>query len=132
MPLSVIPDVETITVQALNAQPSITALVGARIYAWIPATPVYPLIRVTKTASLFVDEEGLEDARLFVECWADDDNTASLLARTVVAARKDLKGIYAAGWVALTDVFGSVPLHDPNSERFRWTVDLEMSVGVNP
>lgn len=130
MPLTVLPDPETVTIQALAAQTSIAAIVGTRIASEIPTAPVFPLLRVTKAASIETDIEGREVALMSVECWADTDATASLLARTVVAARKDMSATYAAGWVALVDVSGGpIPAYDPESERARWIVDLDIVIG---
>ena len=130
MPLPVLPDVETLSVQALSAQASVTALVGSRIYAVTPDVLTLPLIRVTKVAERFTDEEGSEDATVQLDCIASTDADASLLARTVVAARKDLAGHYAAGWVALVGIgSGPIPAHDTEAERYRYVVDLDLQVG---
>ena len=130
MPLPVLPDAETLAVQALAAQASVAALVGSRIYAVTPDAPTFPLIRVSKVAERFTDEEGAEDCTVQLDCIASTDAEASLLARTVVAARKDMAGHYAAGWVALVDVgSGPIPLHDTEAERYRYVVDLDMQVG---
>lgn len=130
MPLPVLPDAETVGVQALSAQTSVVALVGSRIYAVTPDVLTLPLIRVTKVAERFTDEEGSEDATVQLDCIAATDAEASLLARTVVAARKDMAGHYAAGWVALVSVgSGPVPAHDAEAERARYIVDLDLQVG---
>lgn len=130
MPLTVLPDAEAIFVQALAAQSSITAITSTRIGTRIPDTPTFPLIRLTKVAAQFTDEEGAEFATVEVECWADTDAVASTLARTVVACRKDLKGTYAAGWLALPDTTGPTPAPDPDSQRFRYMIDFDATVGA--
>ena len=130
MPFTLLPDAETVTVQALAAQASIVALVGSRIYAVTPDAPTFPLVRVTKVAERFTDEEGAEDCTIQLDCIASTDAEASLLARTVVAARKDLAGHYAAGWVALVGIgSGPIPAHDTEAERYRYVVDLDLQVG---
>jgi hypothetical protein len=131
MPLPILPDAETLAVQALAAQSAVTAITP-RIGTVIPGSPTFPLIRLAKVAELFTDEEGVEDAQVQVECWADSDATASLLARTVVACRKDMAGTYPAGWVALVGVAsGPIPAPDPESQRHRYLVTLDLSVGAN-
>lgn len=128
MPLPVLPDAETVMVQALAAQASVTAITSTRIGTVLE--PVFPRIRLAKVAELFTDEEGLEDVQVQVECWAESDAEASLLARTVVAARKDLAGSYAAGWVGLVGVAsGPIPAPDPDSERHRYLLTLDAAIG---
>lgn len=130
MPLTLLPDAETVMVQALGAQAAVTAITSTRIGTVIPDTPVFPLIRLTKVAERFTDEEGLEEVTVQVECWADSDATASQLARTVVAARKDMRGVYAGGWMGLVDVAsGPTPAPDPESQRARYILDLDAAVG---
>lgn len=130
MPLPLLPDAETVFVQALAAQAAVSTIVSTRIGTRIPATPVYPLVRLTKVAEQFTDEEGLEFVTVQIECWADADAIASLLARTIVATRKDLRGTWAAGWLSLPDVAsGPIPAHDPVSQRYRWIVDLDAAIG---
>ena len=129
--LTVLPDAETVVIQALNASAAVTGIVGTRIGTRIPDTPTWPLIRVAKVAEVFTDDEGSESSLIQVECWADSDATASLLARTVVAARKDLPGTYAAGWLALVGVdSGPIPAPDPESERARYLLTLAVDVGA--
>lgn len=130
MPLSTLPDAEVLFVQALLLRAPVTAIVSTRIGTRISTTPVYPLIRLTKVAERFTDEEGVELVTVQVECWADSASQASLLARTVVACRLDLRGTYAAGWLSLVEVSsGPIPVPDPISQRERWILDLDASVG---
>jgi hypothetical protein len=130
MPTPLLPDAEELAKTALAAQSAITTICGSRIDTVIPNPAVYPLIRVTKVGDLGPDNEGRADVVVQVECWADSDATASLLARTVQACRIDLRGTQASGWLALTDVTsGPIATPDPDSSRSRYILDLIMSVG---
>jgi hypothetical protein len=129
MPVTVLPDAETLAVAALAAQSSITAICSTRISTVIPSAPTFPLIRVTKVGDFGYDNEGASDVVLQVECWADDDATASLLARTVQACWLDLRRITGGGWTALTE-FTSGPMPDEESQRARYILGLEMRIGA--
>ena len=128
MPVSLLPDPETLMVAALKAQPSVTAIVAARIGTRIPDVPTFPLIRVTHIAG-GPDTLASEFVVIQIECWADDDATASLLARTIVACHTDMRNVSAAGWLALTDPVSLIPMPDPVSERFRYIIDLDVEMG---
>lgn len=130
MPMTLMPDAEALTVTALTAQAAVVAITP-RISTVIPPAPIFPLIRVTKVADYGIDREGSSGVLIQVECWADDDATASLLARTVQACVGDLPRVTGSGWVALVDVpSGPIPTPDPESERARYILDLEMFVGA--
>lgn len=128
MPFPLLPDPETLVLAALAAQPSITAITGTRIGSRIPDLPTYPLIRVARVGG-GPDSPSSERVVVQIECWANDDATASLLARTVIAAHVDLRNATAAGWVALTNPVSVIPLFDQVSEKARYIIDVEMETG---
>jgi hypothetical protein len=131
MPVTVLPDAETLAVAALAAQASITAICSTRIGTRIPDAPTFPLIRVAKVGDYGVDPEGSSVVVIQVECWADDDATASLLARTVQSCYLDLRRITGGGWTALTDIpSGPIPTPDPESGRARYLLELDMRIGA--
>lgn len=127
--LPVPPDPEQLVIASLKAQSAIAAICGDRIDTVMPNPAQFPLIRVTLVGDFGPDGEGSNDVVLQLECWADDDATASLLARTVVACRLDLRASTAAGWIALTDVSSVIPAPDPDSSRSRFNVDMPLRVG---
>ena len=114
-------------VAALAAQATVTAITPRIGTRW---SGTYPAIRITKVGSFFVDNEGAEDVSFQVECVADDDATASLLARTVVSVVDDLRGSYGGGKLALTDPTGPIPAYDEVAERARYDVTLDGRVTV--
>lgn len=127
MPEPLLPDPETLLVAALNATASVTALVGSRISTNRGST--YPALVVTRVGG-GPDSPASDLALLQLDCWATDDATASLLARTVVAAHRDLRRITAGGWTALTDIqAGPIPVPEEETGLARYVIDLEIQVG---
>ena len=122
------PDPETVVIAALAAQPSVAAIVAARVASRIPDAPVYPLIRVVRIGG-GPDTPVSEHAVVQVECWAADDATASLLARTVIACHTNMRGTVAGGWLALTDPTTVLPVPDPVSEKARYIIGFDLEIG---
>jgi hypothetical protein len=100
---------------------ALTALVGTRIS---PVLQTLPSIRLAVVSGRDVGR-GEVRARLQVECWAADHDTAETIVRTVVAEVPALRGSYAGGWVGAADV-ATAPYAapDPVTERPRFIVDL--------
>lgn len=103
---------------------------GNRVAPKLPGT--MPAIRI---ANVGPRDRGPEEhlARVQVECWADDDDAAANLAATVEAGVPDLAGTYpyptdgvyahcAGGGVAA----GPFAAPDPNSQRYRYILDVEL------
>lgn len=126
MPLPLMPDPEVVFVAALAAQSSITAITPRIGTRW---SGTYPAIRVTLVGDSGAEQEGSRFVSFQVECVADDDATASLLARTVEACRLDIRRQTAGGWLALTDVTSIIPGYDEVTERARYDVNVEGTIG---
>jgi hypothetical protein len=121
VPLSVPPDPEAVFVGRLAAQSTLTALtprIGTRL------SGTYPAIRITLVGDSGDDGEGRRFVAFQVEFWADDDATASLMARTFESCRLDIRGSSAGGYLALTDVNSVTPGYDDTSERVRYFADV--------
>lgn len=78
-------------VAALLADPSVTALVGTRIYDYVPAAPAYPFLRCTTAITSPWEATGAVQGslvRLQVDAFTKDygRGSAELLAAAVVAA----------------------------------------------
>lgn len=130
MPDQLLVDIEAAFIDFLLAQPSVSALVGTRIYTRKPADPTWPLITVRRVAGGVTPADGpLDNPTLQVDCWADGDNEdqASLIARTTIAALADLRA-YDARHLGLYLVNGVVPLTDPDTGRARVSLDVELFV----
>lgn len=67
MVVTLLPNVEAMVSTFLQAQPEMTALVGARTYTAIPGEPVYPLVRVTQFDDVKVTQRPLWVARFSVQ-----------------------------------------------------------------
>ncbi len=94
MPATLLPSAEVAFVAWLKAQTSLTAIHGGRVGTRLNAT--LPAIRVTRVGNAPV-EVWQDDASLQVECWAADQGTADLLARSVVAALPDIRNTTVTG-----------------------------------
>jgi Protein of unknown function (DUF3168) len=131
VPLPLLPDTVALAIQALGAQSVITALVGARIYDRVPASPVYPLLEV-----LSVDdgesagEPIVGESRVQVNCWGAGTGPGHvqqtrLIARTVRAVCRDLVGTHAAGRIVSAAPVLFVPAPDETG-RARFIIDLSL------
>lgn len=127
MPLPLMPDPEEVFVAAVQAQPSVKAITTRIGTRW---SGTYPAVRVTVVGDSGPDGEGSRFVVFQAECVADDDTTASLLARTIESCRIDMRGSFAGGWLALTDVTSITPGYDEVTERARYDVTFEGTVGV--
>lgn len=113
-----------------KSRPAITAVVGKRISPKLDAT--LPAIRLTNVGPR---DRGPEEAlaRVQVECWADDHDTAEDLANVVVAQVPTLRGQWATGWVAGAAVaLGPFASHDQKTDRPRFLLDLELWIYPAP
>lgn len=121
------PDPRTLLVTALRLHPGISTLVAGRVSTELPGSPSYPLI----VASAVTDVPGQpweSRARVQADCWAETEEDASLVSRTLVAIHPELRGAYPAGRILLTDALSRLWLPDPVSTRPRYVVDLRVTV----
>lgn len=122
-----LPDVgEQFRLWALS-RPAIVAIVGDRIS--VKLTGVNPSIRYA-VASGTVLAPASGDPLLQVECWgtanAEDDGTASQLARTVIADLPTFIGSWAGGNVAGADAGYPIDSPDPTTNRPRQIVQIRL------
>lgn len=128
MPVAKLPDPEEVFVARLAAQSSVTAITPRIGTRW---SGTYPAVRVTLVGDFGSDIEGRRDVVFQVECVADSDSVASDLARTIESCRLDMRGTGAGGWLALTDVSSIIPGFDEVSERPRYDLTMQGTVGVS-
>lgn len=129
MPTTLLPDLVAVTIQALSAQPSLTALVSTRVYDRLPATPTWPLLVVNTVDEGETPFAGI--ARVQVDVWgagptSTDEEATRTIARTLVSVSRDLRGNYAAGHISNSGHLNTVPLPDPTTGRARFAVDLDI------
>jgi hypothetical protein len=113
-----------------KSRPAITDLVGKRISPVLDRT--LPAIRLTNVGPR---DRGPEEAlaRVQVECWSDDHDTAEDIANAVVAQLPSLPGEWAGGWCAGGGVaMGPFSSPDPQTERARYLLDLEIWIYPAP
>lgn len=126
-PNTVLPNAVRLVAEWAKSRPAIAAIAAKRISYALGTT--YPAIRL---ADVGPRARGPEEAlsRVQVECWADDHDTASLLARTVEAEVPTLRGTYPGGGYCAGAAVVIGPFASPNqaSARFRFLLDLELWV----
>lgn len=116
------PDVEAAAVTFLRGSLGVLA---DRVATKTPATMPDNMVRVSLTGG---DRAGLvsDTAQLTVECWAPNEPTASMLARTAHAHMLAAAGVEAGGvFVRRVDTVGGVqsfPDPDTNNPRYQFTV----------
>lgn len=139
MVLTVVPDALRIAADHLRGHPDVVVLLPGlplgRVYAnRLPASPVYPLVRVQQVVdTVVVAAKAAAMSRLQVDCYAgsaDGDRAARLLAVTCQAALRTLPGaVHPEGVVAaVTTVSGPSWLPDPDAGRARYVVDVGVLV----
>lgn len=129
MPEPVPPDPLSLLVPAVRAVPPLTLIISTRVSTKLPTAPVYPLIVLSRVGGRSGDWS--EPARVQFDCWAETEGQASLLARTLVAEHRNLRGTYPGGRIVLTSVVsGPLPQPDLVSGRPREIVDLLVQVAA--
>lgn len=128
LPLS--PDVAVLTVEALLAQATLTALVGDRIYTGWPEFQQWPLCTVDLVDAA-EDDASCTVARVQVNCWGqglspDDERESNLIARTIQSVSRDLRGAWPHGHIVNSAPLNVVPA--PDNGWWRYTIDLELEV----
>jgi hypothetical protein len=128
VPTPTLPDTIAVVREALLAQTPITALVAGRIYDRIPAAPTWPLLVLDTVDEAEVDWYRWQ-ARVQVNCWGPgpssaDEQAARVLAMTVVAVSRDLRGPWTAGHIVNTWQVNMIPAPDDTTGRARFVVDV--------
>jgi hypothetical protein len=123
---TLLPSAAVVTVAWLKANPDLAAIHGGRVGTKLNAT--LPAIRVQRiggtTPDVYEDQPVMQ-----VECWAESEGAADLLARTVVATLPSVRGTYPTGQV-FTYLVESGPYWAPddptlsNNARYILTVRL--------
>jgi hypothetical protein len=123
---ALLPSAAVVTVAWLKENPDLAAIHGGRVGTKLNAT--LPAIRVQRiggtTPDVYEDQPVMQ-----VECWAETEGAADLLARTVVATLPSVRGIYPTGQV-WTVAVESGPYWSPddpslsNNSRYILTVRL--------
>lgn len=132
MPVPLIPDTVALVREALLAQPAVTALVGTRMYDRIPALPTWPLLVIDTVDEAETDWHTWE-ARVQVDAWgsgpsSNDEQQARLIARTIVASMRDLKGSWSSGDIVNVGMANMIPAPDDETGRARFVIDLMVQV----
>jgi hypothetical protein len=137
MPAPVLPDSTIVARAALLQQPTLTDLVGARIYYAIPSNPTWPLLVLS-----LVDDDELRPetllARVQVDVWGASNTTTDVIACKAIAATvrsvaRDLRGTWSwtlpspgAATVSNAVAGQIIPNPDTTSGRARFITDLEL------
>lgn len=126
MPDPLLPSPEVLLGGFLRAHPALSPLHGGRVGTRLSG--VYPAIRLARLGS--PARERWEDRpTVQVECWADEQAHADLLARTVVAVMPEVLGAHAGGVVSGWEItLGPLWSPDPTTGRARYLVDLQLQI----
>lgn len=131
-PLSLMPDVERLVIDALIADPDVAAVVAGRVYGAVPNAKTFPLIRVVRYGGQMIDDGNpwwADAPALQIDAWANRKAEAvglGEIVRAVCAQR--LPGTHPTGVVAGVGIGTSV--YDPDESftpakpRVRLSVDL--------
>lgn len=116
--LPLLPDAEVLLVHFLAAHPDLVLLHDGNVATQLPGDR--PAIRVTRLPGPMTGPE--EDTpELQVECWAVEQDEASVLARSVIAVIEDVKGGHEEGVVAGVDItLGPTFAPDPDTDEPRY------------
>lgn len=91
MTVRLLPDAERIVTGVLLAAPEVAALVADRVFATMPAAPVFPALRLTRWGG--IPNPGaplwLDNADVQVDAWAETKLDARELAETARAVLAD-------------------------------------------
>lgn len=118
------PDPLPVVATWLKNQPAVTAVIAKRVAPYL--TGAYPAVRL---ADVGPRDRGPEEAlnRVQIECWADDYDSASDLARVIERHVPELRGAYAGAWCAGGAVaLGPFASPDTSSNRYRHILDVEL------
>ena len=99
----------------LLSKPAISALVGTRVYPLrAPQNAAYPQLTYGIISDIEVmsleGSSGLTDARLHIDCWANDAAGYSTVKSLKAAVRNALTGF--SGWMGSTEVGAVLPAGD--------------------
>jgi hypothetical protein len=122
----VTPDAEAAAVAFLRAGLGVLA---DRVATKVPATMPAKMVRVSLTGGSRLNV-ATDTAQLTVECWAPDEPTASLLARTAQALMFSAAGTLAGYvWVRKVESVGGVQFFpDPDTAKPRYIFTVSWHV----
>lgn len=126
-----LPDVELVTVLWLQTIDGI-ADIGADVFTSLPHDPTPPLLRVLRVGGATEARGWLDVARVQIDAWADDKETAHTLARAAQIAMRGMPGSHDHGVVTGVDdgVFRWNP--DPDYGWPGYTADYLVYLHPNP
>lgn len=128
MPDPLLPSPIPLLVSFFTARPEITALAGDRIGSRLPGEPG-PAVRITRVGGT-PSQAWQDDPRIQVEAWGasdQDEATADLLARTLLASLADLPRAMGRRVSALQVTVGPLWSPDPTSGRARYLFDVQLN-----
>jgi hypothetical protein len=92
-------DAELLTVNYLRARTEISALVSTRVTTELPPAPTFPALVVSRIGGISDYPGWIDVGRLQFDAWGTTKATASALARTALAALREMPGSHALGVV---------------------------------
>ena len=122
---ALLPDVDQALVAFLTQHAALAPLHGGRVGTALQSSATS--IRIANLGGT-QSQSWAADVTFQVECWGGDQQQANVLARTVVAAARDLCGPITGGYVTAA-VPTLLPLWQPDPNgRPRYIVHLELTI----
>jgi len=124
----VLPDAVKATIDWLASDSALVELVAGRISTSSPAAPTYPYLTVQRIGGVPIRSSSIDRASIQISAWGSDEDEASLVARTALAALVRMKNYRTAAAVAavigIELGLGWVPdtVRNPPAPRFIFSV----------
>lgn len=134
MALMVAVDVEELVIQGmLRPDFDIQDHFGTRVYVTVPPEPTYPLLRIQRVGGTLTTSQyvRLDRATVQYDVWADTRKAAWRATDTVrsLLIASQGKAFPPHGWVdGITELIGPFYLGDPDSNRVRYTGEVQILV----
>jgi hypothetical protein len=127
---ALLPDAEVLVIGFLASHPDLNPLISDRVGTDLDAR--LPAIRVTRL-SRPPRQDWEDNPELQIDCWAETQEEASVLARTVVSVLPDIVGVHVEGAVRSYEVIlGPFWSPDPDANYARYLVDAAFLTYPNP
>lgn len=120
MSFSEMPDIEAVCIAALRA----ADVADERVYGSVPATPVYPLVKLERVGGVPAIRRRLDRASIQVSAYADDRETARDVAELARRVLHDAEATafedFNAYVTGVEDELGLQYVPDPETTRERY------------
>lgn len=129
----ILPDAERMVSAYLRDQADLTALVADRVYTAVPANPVFPLVRLTRTGGAPPTElYWIDNPMIQFDIWGGTKAQARQVAETVRALVYRLRGVQGDTVVSMVKGGGLQYLPDDTYEPARPRYLFTVTIATHP